>query len=790
MRGTKDAPAASEEVTPAGATHHPRSSSGSAHAVNADCAANVGATADNRQSTFAADLVLVANFVEQFGPSQLLSIPAEGGNPCVCTDNDVDAAARWAVEENDAGHNVYFAVNPLRRRLKKKATKADIAHASWVFVDLDPRAGEPLEAERERLRCVVDELNPQPSLVIDSGGGLWAFWRLQEPADPDAAEACGRALAQQLGGDACFNVDRIARLPGTANWPDAKKRQKGREPALAAVVSWNDAAYTLDSFPTAAVDDCAAGVTGQHTVNVPDEVCRLDGVDALDEWAVPDRTKVIIVQGHHPDEGPKEGDNSRSAWLFDAVCSLVRCGVPDEVVYAVITDPDFGISESVRDKGTRAKRYARKQIATAKETVAEDAADFEYNDNGNIKAGSQHNVRLALRKLGAQLSHDVFTDERLCRRDADRTEPLDDAVLDRLWLEIDERFNFRPTKDFFDRVVRDAARRNAFHPVCDYLDSLRWDGTPRLDTWLVDFAGAEDSDYVRAVGTLLLIAAVRRVRRPGVKFDELVVFESPQGTNKSSALAALCPDENWFSDDLPLNSDAQRVIERTKGKWLVEAGELSGMRRGDIEHLKSFLSRQKETARLAYGRTPTTRPRHFVVVGTTNDDKYLRDTTGNRRFWPVRVAGFYLPALRRNRDQLWAEAAQREADGASIRLDASLWQEAAVVQEQRRELDPFEEQLAKVLGDLNGKLLTDDAWAIVGKEDVGRRTQDDMSRLGQSMRRLGFERTKLRSAGGVRWHYARGDVEQRARRIVVRTEPSTGEVWAGYQEDMPREVPY
>src|SRR5262249_47016077 len=212
-----------------------------------------------------------------------------------------------------------------------------------------------------------------------------------------------------------------------------------------------------------------------------------------------------------------------------------------------------------------------------------------------------------------------------------------------------------------------------FHPVRDYLDGLQWDGVPRIDRWLITYAGAEDSKYTRAVSALFLIAGVRRVRQPCCKFDEMMILEQPtQGTEKSSALAVLAVREEWFTDDLPLNVEGKRVIEALRGKWIVEAAELSGMKKADIAHLNALLSRRRDTARMAYGRLPLEMPRQCIIAGTTNKSEYLRDTTGNRRYWPVLIVQFDLAALRRDLDQLWAEAAVREAKGESIRLAREL----------------------------------------------------------------------------------------------------------------------
>lgn len=318
------------------------------------------------------------------------------------------------------------------------------------------------------------------------------------------------------------------------------------------------------------------------------------------------------------------------------------------------------------------------------------AQDFTRDKDGRIVGTSLDNIRLALTKLDIAVTFDQFAREvRL------NGAPLDDVALDRLWVTIDDEFRFRPSKELLNTLLVTEAHARPVHPVCNYLDAVRWDGQPRIDSWLAAYGGAADSEYVRAVGALTLIASVRRVRRPGCKFDELLILESRQGRLKSSALRALCPVDDWFSDDLPLGVDSKIVIERTAGRWIIEAAELHGNRGREAEALKAFLSRQVDgPVRLAYGRLPTTVPRQFILIGTTNSRlAYLKDMTGSRRFWPVAIDYFDLPALMRDRDQLWAEAATREAAGASIRLDASLWDEAAAHQEDRRAADPWEAML-------------------------------------------------------------------------------------------------
>lgn len=197
------------------------------------------------------------------------------------------------------------------------------------------------------------------------------------------------------------------------------------------------------------------------------------------------------------------------------------------------------------------------------------------------------------------------------------------------------------------------------------------------------------------------------------------------------------------------------------GRWIIEAAELKGMRKGDVEHLKSFLSRRVDRARLAYGRFAVEVPRQSVVIGTDNSGQYLRDATGNRRFWPVRIKQFDLVALSRDVDQLWAEAAYREAAGESIRLHPDLWQDAAEQQDERRVDDPFVELLAETLGDKQGKVRSIDLWNALGIA-VAQRTPDQTTRVGSAMKQLGFERTKLRFGGkDPEWAYKRGKSNHR-----------------------------
>lgn len=294
---------------------------------------------------------------------------------------DEEALTKW-LEEYNGERNIYFQVNPPRRDLSKKSDKEDIKSLDWLHIDLDPRAGEDIDAERDRVLALLENPPtgiPSPTCIIFSGGGYQAFWKLEEPLPVDGDVEKGDQAArysQQLsilfGGDHTHNIDRIMRLPGTVNLPDARKLKKGRTPMLAKLVEFHeDRVYPISMFIPAPEVQMSGGSGGSFatgsTVTVSGNIEFLDSIHDLDKYNVSDRVKVMIVQGRVPDEGPKAKDDSRSAWLFDCVCQLVRHEVPDDVIFSVIMDPGHGIAASVLEFGANAGKYAIKQIEAAKE---------------------------------------------------------------------------------------------------------------------------------------------------------------------------------------------------------------------------------------------------------------------------------------------------------------------------------------------------------------------------------------------------------------------------------------
>jgi hypothetical protein len=322
---------------------------------------------------------------------------------------------------------------------------------------------------------------------------------------------------------------------------------------------------------------------------------------------------------------------------------------------------------------------------------------------------------------------------------------LSDAAIGEIWRRLHERgIKQVPAEAALLALLLTEAHRHEFHPVRDWLDSLRWDNTPRIDQWLSTYLGAELSEYTTAVGRITLVAAVRRVRQPGCKFDCVLVLEGRQGAGKSSAVRALAGRPEWFSDSFPPFDDDRKQVEALLGKWVVEYPELAGLRRSDRERVKAFLSRQSDRARLAYGRLPIEIQRQSIFIGTVNPgESYLTDLTGNRRFWPVEITNIDLDTFQRDIPQLWAEAAALEAAGESIQLPEHLWAAAAEQQGQRLNYPAYVDVFAPYISDREEGVISPAAlWRILGVQPSD---QPKYRReVGLAMQFLGFSLVQIR----------------------------------------------
>jgi predicted P-loop ATPase len=329
------------------------------------------------------------------------------------------------------------------------------------------------------------------------------------------------------------------------------------------------------------------------------------------------------------------------------------------------------------------------------------------------------------------------------------------------WL---ERRGLMVKPDLVRRVLDSTARRNPFHPVRDYLESLpAWDGKPRIGSWLINYCGVESNDanpdqYAMAVGEKFLISAVARIFEPGCKVDHILVLEGEQGIGKSTAARILAGE--WFTDQLGEMGSKDAAMQ-VRGVWIVELSELGTLGRSETAREKAFISQQTERFRLPYGHRLVHVPRQCVFIATTNLETWLKDETGGRRFWPVHCRGVDLTALQRDRDQLWAEALARYRDGVPWWLeDAKVIQLAAEEQLGRYFEDVWqdkviqyaEEESSLPAGAPRGSASVPEILRRLGIE-TARQDQPAANRVARCLRIGGWRRAYLGPRGAREWRY-------------------------------------
>ena len=347
-----------------------------------------------------------------------------------------------------------------------------------------------------------------------------------------------------------------------------------------------------------------------------------------------------------------------------------------------------------------------------------------------------------IESLGIKMRYNKFTNTPMIQYPGQQPRPLEDADESLIRDEMNARDSGVHPQVVEDRLMREA-RSNTFHPVQDYLDSLAWDGEPRLETWLHRYMGTENTNYTRKVGKAVLVAAVRRVKDPGCKYDQAMVLVGQGGSGKSSLIRALCPDSSWFTSSLPLSSSPKQVIEGTMGIWIAEAEEMLGNSSKNLDAVKAFLSRQVDgPVRLAYSRHSVSRPRQFIVIGSTNNWKPIVADEGARRFWPVKAGSFEQRLLERERDQLWAEACVAEMRGDLIHITSEDNDDVEDAQRSFTTLHPWRELIGEKIDALPKKspIPVADVWRWVGIE-ISKQTHEQSKALVDIMHDLKYEKS-------------------------------------------------
>lgn len=329
-------------------------------------------------------------------------------------------------------------------------------------------------------------------------------------------------------------------------------------------------------------------------------------------------------------------------------------------------------------------------------------AELEYTKSGKLLCNIA-NIILILENdpaLAGHIVHDLFTgmdsakDGLPWNKNANQWTDTDDANL-RVWLE--KHYDITGKEKIADALTA-ILTRHSYHPIRDYLSGLTWDGVPRLDRIIIDYMGAEDSELNRAMSRKHFVAAVARVFNPGCKYDYCLIMSGAEGIGKSTLLRVM--GGKWFNDSIT-TLEGKEGMEQLRRAWVVELGELSSIKRSDVEQVKAHLSKQVDIYRAAYARRVLEHPRQCVFCGTTNEALFLKGDTGNRRFWVIPVVAElrkyrdWSEAIRRDRDQLWAEAAHYYKQGEPLYLSEEL--EAQAKQRQQDFNDDNDDPIVAML---------------------------------------------------------------------------------------------
>ncbi|OTP69502.1 virulence-associated E family protein [Caballeronia sordidicola] len=297
------------------------------------------------------------------------------------------------------------------------------------------------------------------------------------------------------------------------------------------------------------------------------------------------------------------------------------------------------------------------------------------------------------------------------------------------------------TPELVEQAVMVLMTRNQRDELKDWLSDLSWDEVPRLDTWLVNAAGAPQDEYHNALGRNFILSMVARGLRPGCKVDTMPVFEGAQGAGKSTLLKTLGGD---FYSELTESLDNKDFMVSIQGRWLVEIAELDAFKRSDVTRIKQVLSSQVDRFRPPYGRHAIDAPRRTVFAGTTNESHYLRDATGARRFWPLLVGRIDLVWLEENREQLFAEAAEKLKSGATWwDMPEQAHREQA---EARREDDVWEVAIAEYCTARTEVSMSEVLLHALGLE-MAKQGRPEQIRAGRSLSAIGFASRQVKRGG-------------------------------------------
>ncbi|MCJ1900351.1 hypothetical protein MR829_08170 [Paracoccus versutus] len=594
---------------------------------------------------------------------------------------------------NVIGYSVFFFVNELDGT--GGTSDSNVVRIRSNFVDLDN-----ISTAEESAHRIVAEM--KPSLMVQSSPGKYhAYFRFPHHQDAAHFRLTQQKLAARYGGDRSIcNPARLMRLPGFLH-------QKG-QPIL---VQWGAVQGGQDTTPETlaqALQDVqvAEGVNGarQPLGTLQQAPTRewlqtaLDSIDpndlGRDEWS---RVYWAVMQAgwtlYSREElwqmleawcarytrqwasgegsGNDPNDN-RGVWI-NGEHNGTSTGLPT-ILRAASADVRPKLEAELRRFDPYAAFAGMQFPVTVSGRTTLDFLDISTGSTAGKKISSE--VYRIIKDNKLSIGFDTFKN-KISVRDQLPWEKNPTRKYPRDWTDTDEDFlqaymQQMPgmatiTMNHVLSGLRMYVDRNKFNPVVDYLNGLQWDGVPRLDELFTRYFNAENVEFARLTGPKFLIGMVARAINPGCQRDEMPIFEGDQGAKKSTALNILAGDE-YFSDGLP-NLHDKDAMQHLQGLWLIEIGELSALRKSEVEEVKRFITTRIDKFRPSYGRNIVERPRTIVFAGTTNNENYLKDPTGARRFWPITCGRIDSDGLRRDRDQLFAEAVTRYRAGERWWLD-------------------------------------------------------------------------------------------------------------------------
>ena len=566
---------------------------------------------------------------------------------------------------------------------------------------------------------------------------------LDRPVTPDEYEAIARKLADSIGidyfDDTTYQAGRVMYWPSVAHNGEYLFHYEDlpwlkADDVLAQYPDWTDTSYWPESSRARTERVKRAKKQGDPTAKpgLIGAFCRAYSVEEAIKKFLPE----IYLKCNMPDRYTyAEGSTAAGLVIYEGGKFAYSNHATDPIreklcnAFDLVRIHKFGeLDEDAPPETATTKLpsyramvdFVRKDNGTKEELVRskQEEAKIDFSDDDDswksaLEYDKKGDLEKSLENLLSIMQYDPEVKSIVFNQMADNLEikgevpwkhpgkfwrDADDAQLEAY---LAKNYTEFPKQKIMTAITKVADDR-CYHPVREYLDSLpEWDGVPRVDTLLIDYLGADDNEYVRAVTRKTLCAAVHRVRFPGCKFDTVLVLCGPQGIGKSTLIAKL--GGAWFSDSLNLaDTKDKTAAEKLQGYWIIEMGELAGMGSAGVKTLRSFITTQDDRYRASYGRRVGSHPRQCIFIGTTNSEEgYLNDVDGGRRFWPVNA-----PAIGRKKvwditedevGQIWAETLVRVTEGEKLTLDGDVAVEAVKMQKEAMISDPREALVSEFL---------------------------------------------------------------------------------------------